>query len=69
MAAEMNSSALPLLAEVCEISAIYHPSWRSYKLFLEGHPVWGLCVTFDANLNGAFIPHSLFSSGMKDNKL
>lgn len=28
-----------LLTEPWEISAIYHPSWRSYKRFLEAHPV------------------------------
>lgn len=73
MAAEQNSRPLrgtaAILTELCETWAIYHPFWRSHKLFLEAHPVWGLCASFDANSSGAFIPHSLFSTGMRDNKL
>lgn len=73
MAAEQNSrpprGAAAMLTELCEARAIYRPSWRSHRLFLEAHPVWGLCASFDASPSGAFIPHSLFSTGMRDNKL
>lgn len=37
--------------------------------FLEAHPVWDVRVASEVNLNGAFIPHSLFSCGMRSNKL
>lgn len=73
MAAERSGrrlrGAAAVLTALCETWAIYRPSWRSHKLFLEAHPVWGLCASFDANPSGAFIPHSLFSTGMRDHKL
>lgn len=57
MADEQNGSmsSLSLVWEM--VSTIYDLSWRSYKLFLEAHPVWRFRVNFDVNLHEAIMPY------------